>query len=260
MSGTDLPGPLIARAWRVDRPVDPVDVAGPGGFVWESAGQIVAGRGEALRLPLRDLPEAACRLQEALAAVCFEGAEGGRDDAGAPGPAALAALPFAPRAPASAVVPALQLRQQAEGVRWLVAVATDARALPSRCPDLGGGQPIAATSKRRPTRHELCAVEDPEAWMATVAQAREEIRAGALRKVVLARAIDLLTDVDLDVGAVLRRLRAVYPTCLRFAVDGPGQHHLAQRTGADLVPGLGHGRHPRLGILDRAQLLSLIHI
>ena len=43
---------------------------------------------------------------------------------------------------------------------------------------------------------------------------------GALRKVVLARAVDLLADVDLDVGGVLRRLRAVYPSCLRFAVDG----------------------------------------
>jgi menaquinone-specific isochorismate synthase len=56
--------------------------------------------------------------------------------------------------------------------------------------------------------------------MDTVAAARDEIRAGALRKVVLARAVDLLADVDLDIGGVLRRLRAVYPSCLRFAVDG----------------------------------------
>lgn len=219
MSGTDPRRPLWARAWRVDRPLDPVDVAGPGGVVWESDGQVLAGRGEALRLPLRDRADAACRLQEALSAVRVEG------EPGAPGPVALAALPFDPAAPAGAVVPALQLRQQAHGVRWLLALAADGDALPDHCPDLRGtdllgGDVGAATPPRRPTRHELTAVEAPEAWMATVARARDEIRAGVLRKVVLARAVDLLADVDLDVGAVLRRLRAVYPTCLRFAVDG----------------------------------------
>jgi isochorismate synthase len=203
-------GALHARAWRVDRAVDPLDVAGPGGVVWESAGQVIAGRGEALRLELRDRADAACRLQQELAGVIMAG------DADAPGPAAVAALPFDPGAPASAVVPALQLRQQAEGVRWLIAVAATADAVPVECPHLDHGRPSAP----RPCRHELCAVEEPEAWMATVAAARDEIRRGALRKVVLARAVDLVTDVDLDVAAVLRRLRAVYPTCLRFSVDG----------------------------------------
>jgi menaquinone-specific isochorismate synthase len=143
--------------------------------------------------------------------------DGERD---APGPVALAALPFDPDAAASLVVPAWQVRRDGDGARWLIMIG-DAATLPAPDdpPTLAALAPPAEPS-RMASCYQLRAVDDPQAWMATVAAGRDAVRAGELRKVVLARAVDVEADIALDQALVLRRLAAGYPTCLRFAVDG----------------------------------------
>src|SRR5438445_310029 len=61
----------------------------------------------------------------------------------------------------------------------------------------------------------------PEAGL-LVSRALEAIGAGALDKVVLARAIDVEADAPLDAEALLRALEARYPTCRAFLVRGSG--------------------------------------
>jgi len=61
-----------------------------------------------------------------------------------------------------------------------------------------------------------------ERWNALVSRALEAIEAGALDKVVLARAIDVEADAPLDAEALLRALEARYPTCRAFLVRGSG--------------------------------------
>ena len=57
-------------------------------------------------------------------------------------------------------------------------------------------------------------------WMSTVAQAVERIAAGAVDKVVLARALEARASGPVDLRWPLRRLAADYPGCWAFSVDG----------------------------------------
>src|SRR3954469_16988128 len=59
-------------------------------------------------------------------------------------------------------------------------------------------------------------------WNALVTRALANIRAGALDKVVIARAIDVEADAALDPKPLLAALEARYPTCRGFLVRGAG--------------------------------------
>jgi menaquinone-specific isochorismate synthase len=205
--------PLVARTWRLDGEVDLLAVAGPEGQIWESAGLSLAGRGEAVRLVVAGgvsgRAATARKLAEVLSAMTIEG------EPGAPGPLALTALPFDPDHEGTVVVPALQVRRSADGARWATVVG-DAESLPATPPQLvDGSRPWP-----QPTCYYVRTADRPEHWMKCVEAGRDEVRAGRLRKVVLARVVDVEADVELDQTVVLRRLRGTYPTCLRFGVDG----------------------------------------
>ena len=62
-------------------------------------------------------------------------------------------------------------------------------------------------------------------WLDVVRNAREAVRGGALRKVVLALSRDLECNQAPDPAAMLQRLRRDYPDCFAFLVD-PGQGSL----------------------------------
>jgi isochorismate synthase len=70
-------------------------------------------------------------------------------------------------------------------------------------------------------------VPPPAAYVAAVTAGVGEIGAGALEKVVLARALDVVADAPIAVGALLRNLAAADPRALVFAVDLPGGGVLA---------------------------------
>ncbi|MGI9578855.1 MAG: isochorismate synthase [Microthrixaceae bacterium] len=123
---------------------------------------------------------------------------------------AFGALPYDRHSAASFVVPALTHVRTADGDRWQVSVegAEAAATASSR------GVPTAASEMT------VRSVEPPEKWCASVAAARERIRAGELVKVVLSRRIEITADVDFDAATLWNRLREVNPAALCFAVDG----------------------------------------
>lgn len=61
---------------------------------------------------------------------------------------------------------------------------------------------------------------DRERWHALVNRALEEIRAGSLDKVVLARALDVEAEGPLDTGSILARLEERNPGCRTFLLRG----------------------------------------
>ncbi|TMA24960.1 MAG: isochorismate synthase [Deltaproteobacteria bacterium] len=66
-------------------------------------------------------------------------------------------------------------------------------------------------------------VEQPgerKRWTALVDRALQEIRRGALDKVVLARAIEVQAEKEIDCAALLRALEQRYPSCRTFLVRG----------------------------------------
>jgi menaquinone-specific isochorismate synthase len=59
-------------------------------------------------------------------------------------------------------------------------------------------------------------------WRESVTAATNRIRAGALRKVVLAQAMEAQLSADLPRGATLARLAQTYPNCLRYGFETAG--------------------------------------
>ena len=87
-------------------------------------------------------------------------------------------------------------------------------------------------------------------WEQAVAAAVAEIKAGRLRKVVLARDLYATADEPIDPRILLRRLAARYPECYTFACDGmigATPELLIQQTGRDVSALVLAGTTPRGG-------------
>ncbi|WP_435147382.1 isochorismate synthase [Halobaculum sp. P14] len=76
-----------------------------------------------------------------------------------------------------------------------------------------GGKPGVASTTWRTSRAD---------WTDQVARVVDRIRAGELRKVVLATALDVDLETPVDIPDALERLRRTYPDCYRFLVQPTG--------------------------------------
>lgn len=210
LPGTDR---LVARTVRVRADVDLLAVAGAAGVVLSQGGNGLAGRGQALRIPLAvgpgRLTAAAANVASALAAIERH------DEVGVPGcgPVGFAALPFADTVPASVVVPSLVVGRSDDGTRWMTTVAPEGSPVPALEAAQGSDCPP-------PCSYRVTTPRPPGAWCDAVAQAVAAIRTGKLVKVVLAREVEVEADADLAVGDILRRLAGTAPGAMVYAVDG----------------------------------------
>ncbi|WP_254543877.1 isochorismate synthase [Halomarina pelagica] len=135
------------------------------------------------------------------------------------------APPWEGFAGASFVLPAVQLTRGADTTYLTVsrfapdadpdAVEADLDEVRDRIADLPAMVPSGDPPGVRETRHRT----DAGQWQAQVGEAAERIREGSLRKVVLALALDVDLDAEVDVPSVLERLRRTYPQCYRFLVQ-----------------------------------------
>ena len=183
----------------VDGPVDLNDVAGGDGMLFVRNAVGIAGRGVAATVPVDE------------AAAFLDSLE--HDSTGG-GPVALGCVPFVPGSPAELVVPAVQVRKDAEGASTVtvvgdVADGAIAEALAPRVP----GPATAASWSIEPA-------VDVETYLAAVVAARDAVRAGELTKAVIARPIIVRSSEPIDVHAVLRRLRASFGSSYRYSIDG----------------------------------------
>lgn len=213
MSAAGDPVRLVARTTRVRADVDLLAVAGGGGVVLSQAGNGLAGRGQALRIPLAVGP---CRLSAAAEEVAAALASIDRhDEVGVPGcgPVAFAALPFAESAKASVVVPSLVVGRTPDGTRWMTTVAPAGAPVPV----LEAAPPAAITG---PRAYEITASRHPADWCEAVDRAVAAVRAGRLTKVVLAREVVVEADAPLPAGDILRRLGSTSPAAMAYSVDG----------------------------------------
>jgi menaquinone-specific isochorismate synthase len=210
---------LRARTERLDVDVDLVALAGEDGVLFERPGaRGLAGRGAALRIEVpRDPPAAAAKtVHAALDTVSGAG----------PRLVALGALPFAPDRPGALVVPEVLVGRDDDGARWVTTVladgagAADHDRLVESVLSLRDRSEEGTAPAAPPRSYEVRATLAPDAWQAALVAARDGLRAGAGRKVVLAREVRVTADRPLSRAAVARRLRAAYPGCTLFAVDG----------------------------------------
>ena len=155
---------------------------------------------------------------------------------GAGGPCLLGGFAFDPRRPAEGqwqgfsdarfVLPRIMLTHDDSGCR----VTLNALLQPESDPPAVSRALIGELDRllarlgagRAPVRTageiEMAEVLPAASWQAIVADASAAVRAGNLRKVVLAREVRLRSAANFDVEAALERLATTYPTCSIFAL------------------------------------------
>ena len=247
---------LVARTRRLDLEVDLIDLAGESGLLWQRGRAGFAGRGAALTVAVAagDPTASAAAAHAALATIEVD------DQLGLPGtgPVALGALPFDPSLAGSLTVPELLVGRNEDGTRWVTTVTSPDDPSFGREPHDVLDELLA--SLVAPTGHDAgtgvdaasYAISSPrpaDDWCVALAAARDELRAGSARKVVLAREVIVETDQPLRRTDVLRALRRAYPSCMLFGIDGfigASPELLVARTG-DLVRS-----HPMAGTAPRS--------
>ena len=194
---------LVAHTRRLDHDVDLLSIAGAEGFLLARDGIGLAGRGVALEVDVEDDAEA----QAVLAAV----ARDTEVDGPGTGVVAFGAWPFLPGRPRRLTVPEVVVGRDDRGTRWVTTIGeADAG------PVLGADDPPLVLPEQVTVR----ATQSADEWCGSVEAARAAIRAGDLRKVVLARELVVGADRGIDALGVLRRLAAAFPGCMLAQVDG----------------------------------------
>ncbi|MGQ0668854.1 MAG: isochorismate synthase [Actinomycetota bacterium] len=148
----------------------------------------------------------AARAEESLKAI-RRGEEG-------PPPVAVGAIPFDDLQPAMLVIPERTVGRGEDGETWQLDVWAEGLA---PADEIRGGWTGRAAPHDEFQEFQLKPEPAPEAYMAAVDRARAGIRAGDLRKVVLARSLIVRAGRQLDAKQLLWRLRAVDPECFAFA-------------------------------------------
>jgi menaquinone-specific isochorismate synthase len=213
------PDRLVVRTVPVEDPGDLIAcLPQPAAVAWLHQGDGLAGWGEAARLTL---PAGTDRFTagEKWLRELFDGAEV-TDEVEVPGsgPVAFGSFTFDPVSDGSVLVVPAALIGRRDGRAWLTTI-TDASGR-------AGGRPgpAAAPARVPVTAPEVVRWSDgsltaPQ-WQHAVAAAVARIRAGELRKVVLARDLHAVASAPLDVRMLLTRLTARSPGSYAFACAG----------------------------------------
>lgn len=238
-------GPQVARSRRLGPAFDLLAAyAAPSGFFFERAGAGCASSGIARRIAVPAGPGRIALAGEAASAALASVAAGD----GGPGPVAVGAFAFDDGEPAALAIPhRTVLRRDAGGPTWEVLVE------PADEPGARATLPRGAAG---PHAGEITtsAVPEPEAYAAAVREAVRRIVSGDLRKVVLAREVDVRAGRILDPRALLRRLRAVDPGCFCFAATRLGAGPVLVGATPELLvrrEGLEVGANPLAGSAAR---------
>ena len=206
-----MPDGLIVTTARTADPGDLLDqLPTPAASAWIQHGDGLTGWGEAARLTL---PAGVDRFAagEKWLTELFEAATV-TDEVAMPGtgPVAFGSFTFDPASDGSVLILPAVVVGRRSGIAWRTTITA------------GAPQPDApATARRSPSelRWSDGSLSAPE-WEQAVAAAVDRIRAGELRKVVLARDLRAQCSGQIDARVVLARLAARFPGCYTFACAG----------------------------------------
>ncbi|MBA3524805.1 MAG: isochorismate synthase [Geodermatophilaceae bacterium] len=218
--------PVAVRSVPIADPGDLLERLGPDApLAWVRGGDGVVGWGETARLEV-DGPDAVAQARrwwhDQLGQMVVEDRVGVRGS----GPICFGSVAFDQRRSASVFVVPRAVIGRRDGVTWLTTMGPPSD-LPPRSRPQGPGSIAYADG----------AISQAQ-WCAAVASAVRSIRAGELRKVVLARDLLAHTTPAVDPRFLLQHLAARYPECWTFAVDGligATPELLVSRTGREVT-------------------------
>ncbi|HEX2819799.1 MAG TPA: isochorismate synthase [Streptosporangiaceae bacterium] len=207
-------GRLFVRTVAVPDPVDLLaGLPQPDVVAWVQHGAGLAGWGEAVRVSLPAGEDRFTAGEKWLRSV-FDAADvDDRVRVRGSGPVAFGSFTFDASSDESVlIVPRAVLGRDGRGLAWLTTVSESGEPAIS-LPSSPGLLPPAGVRWREGS------LPGPR-WEQAVAEAVAAIRAGSLRKVVLARDLFATAAEPIDARVLLRRLAARYPDCFTFACDG----------------------------------------
>lgn len=209
----NLPG-YVTRAERRGPSFDLIAAYEPEGVFFERGGLGAAGAATAFRYVFNAVGAGAPDISEMLERTF---AHISRDDTEpeSPPPLVFVSVPFDPSRSGVVVLPARTVRRDRDGETWQLSIVPIEQDIEIRAPEerfVGRAAPHPAFSGMQ-----LRPVPAPDAYCRAVAEATRRIRAGELRKVVLARTLEVAAGRRLDPTQLLWRLRAVDPDCYSFA-------------------------------------------
>ncbi len=212
-------GRLFVQTVAVPDPENLLDrVPQPDVVAWVHHGAGLLGWGEAVRVTLPAGEDRFTAGEKWLRSV-FDAAD--VDDkvrVRGSGPVAFGTFTFDASSDGSVlIVPRMVLGRDGRGQAWLTTVTE-----PGEAASLATGWPLPVnTELAEPTSlsWQEGSLPGPR-WEQAVAEAVAAIKAGGLRKVVLARDVFGTAAEPIDARVLLRRLAARYPDCFTFACDG----------------------------------------
>ncbi len=179
-----------------DGQLDLNDVARGDGYLFVRDGVGFAARGVAARVPLAEVASTLSAIQHI-------------DEVGGVQPIALGVVPFEADLACELIIPQLVVGKAEDGRQWVTIIDDAAVELvvPQR------PSPRAQTFIVAP-------LTDIDRYLAAVVTARDAVRDGRLTKAVIAREITVTSPEQIDVHAVLLRLKATFGSSYRYSVDG----------------------------------------
>jgi len=210
-------GRLLARTVAVPDPGDLLaQLPQPDVVAWVHRGAGLAGWGEATRVTLPAGDDRFTAGEKWLRSVFDALDVDDRVRAPGSGPVAFGTFTFDASSEGSAlIIPRVVLGRDGQGRAWLTTVTEPGAAIPGWPPE-DGFVPLVAPAEVRWHDGSLPAPQ----WEQAVAEAVTAIKAGALRKVVLAQDQFATATSPIDARVLLQRLAARYPECYTFACDG----------------------------------------
>ncbi|MGH3223888.1 MAG: isochorismate synthase [Streptosporangiaceae bacterium] len=211
-------GRLTVRTVAVPDPGDLLaQVPQPDMVAWVQHGAGLVGWGEAARITLPAGEDRFTAAEKWLGSVFDAAVVDDKVRLRGSGPVAFGAFTFDASSDGSVlIVPQALLGRDGQGHAWLtVTLGGDD---PPQTPPAHGGAIRPPVPPRQVLWHDG-SLPAPQ-WGRAVAEAVAAIKAGSLRKVVLARDLYATAAGDIDPRIPLRRLADRYPECFTFACDG----------------------------------------
>jgi menaquinone-specific isochorismate synthase len=206
---------LFVRTVAVPDPGDLLErIPQPDVVAWVHHGAGLAGWGEAVRVTLPAGEDRFTAGEKWLRSVFDAAKVDDRVRVRGSGPVAFGTFTFDASSDGSVlVVPRVVLGRDGHGQAWLTTVAESGQALGRpRPPNTGLVSPTGLSWQEG-------SLPGPR-WEQAVAEAVAAIKAGGLRKVVLARDVFGTAAEPIDARILLQRLAVRYPGCFTFACDG----------------------------------------
>ena len=244
------PGRLTVRTTPV---ADPGDLIGrlpvSDALAWVRHGDGLVGWGTAARISLPAGQDRFSAGEKWLREIFDSALVHDQVEAPGSGPVAFGSFTFDPASDGSVLVVPRTVLARRDGAAWLTTICRegeDTAAAPHDLGDLADPPPPVPPAGVRWADGCLTAPD----WERAVATAVAAIRAGEIRKVVLAIELNVTAGQDIDARVLLSRLAARYPDCYTFAcagLVGATPELYIRRTGRQLYSLVLAGTMPRGG-------------